>query len=268
MRPRRPRRRTGALRRRLAAAALGLVLAGPAPARADEMARFIAANVIGALFHALGEALIATQVPERDPGKAEAQADALAVLLIERLYDAAQARELIGDMALALRARGQAADGADGGADGAGSPGPVPVGGHGDPAQRASDMLCLFLGGDPGRRSAEPDGAALAPGRAEACTARRARAESLWGPVLDDMAQMQGRGAIVYAPRERSFAEAVLLSEIAAFNAAFGLAAPLRVVVESCAAPQVRYEAAAGRIVFCAETEADLARLGLAAGLR
>ena len=91
----------GRLRRIVAAAVFGLALAGAAPARADEMARFIAANVIGALFHALGHAVIAAEAPPLPAGREEDAADAFAVLLIERLYGEAQAGALIGDIARA-----------------------------------------------------------------------------------------------------------------------------------------------------------------------
>lgn len=224
---------------------VALMLALTGPAAADDGAAFTRDNLIFALHHEAGHALIhLLDLPF--PGGEEDAADALAVILIDRVHNGATGGRLVGQAAL-----GFALFGAAGGAT---------PGRHGTDDERRARLVCLYYGADPARRAAFARQARLddpAP-----CPARMAAITGGWGARLDTIpAQDHGPGFRLVVPADRDALTRAVAEELRRLNAEFGLPRRVDVTIEPCGEANAFYDPRARRIVLCTEYADSLSRL-------
>lgn len=230
--------------------AFALLLALTGPAAADDGAAFTRDNLIFALHHEAGHALIdLLDLPF--PGSEEDAADALAVILINRVHDGGTGARLIGRAAL-----GFALFGAEGG---------PPPGRHGTDDERRARLVCLYYGADPARRAGFARDQRLddpAP-----CPARMAAITGGWGARLATVPpQDHGPGFRLVVPPDRDALTRAVADELRRLNAEIGLPGRVDVTIEPCGEANAFYDPRARRIVLCTEYADSLSRLWRRAG--
>ncbi len=236
--------------RRLACLLLCLL---PTAAAADAAA-FARSNLIFAFHHEAGHALIdILALPV--PGGEEDAADALAVLLIDRLHGEAGAAALVRDAALAfaLFAQREAPD--------------TLLGRHALDLDRRAALVCLYYGAAPDRRRGLAAALGLTAAELAPCPARHAATVADWDALLA-LPPQDHRPAFRLVSRGDDPLTRAIAAEVEALNGEIGLPAPVDVTLEPCGEANALYDPRARRIVLCTEYAEDLARLWARAGGR
>ena len=246
---------------RLAGAALaGAMAVVPAGATdAGDRTSFIEANVLAIFYHELAHATIdLLDVPIF--GQEEDAADVMAVLLIDRMFEEAAARDLAADSAFGyLDAEALAGEGAP----------PDYWDLHGPDEQRFYNHVCLFYGADPEGRAELAGDMGLPEERAETCADEFAHAADAWESVFAEMEDAgEAGGGAGLALMEvggnepgASLLARTLREEIAALNEALALPEPVRVRVEPCGEANAFYDPQRAAITMCTEFVAYLERV-------
>lgn len=209
--------------------ALGLF---PAPVYAD----FTNNNLLAIFYHELGHAVIdQMQVPIF--GQEEDAADALSVVLIDALYESADAEIIAYDSANLFWAES--------------SEEPAFWDTHGPDEQRYFNTVCLFYGADPDTRDEFAKELELPEERAESCEDEFALASDSWNGVLDQMSDTRGvSGKLVL---HSGAAMPVITQEVEALNAEFSWPHDIIVKVETCNEANAYYDLEAQSITMCTE---------------
>lgn len=230
------------------AIALGVLAASPVAS--DEASdSFVEANILGIFYHELGHALIDT---ENLPvfGQEEDAADVFSILLVDALYDEQSALDLAYDVADGFWGEALVRDNDQ-----------QDVAWwdvHGPDEQRFYNTVCLFYGADPEAREAFAADMDLPQERADYCYDEFSQASDSWGSVLDEMAERKTGHALVYDGGSDSLTEKIIEQEVAALNAEFHFAHPLKITVESCGEANAFYDLEDRAIVMCSEFEDHL----------
>lgn len=226
----------------------------PAPPDPD-VAAFVEANMIAALYHEAAHALIDT-LHLAVEGREEDAADALAALLIDRLRDDEAATLLVTQTALAFRLY-----------DAEGGTAPQAYRDtHSLDLQRYYTLVCLFYGADPARRVDLARDLDLPVEREESCPEEWQAAADFWGdrlagmPPQDHLKGFRLRRADTGDALTRAIAR-----EVDALNGEYGVPARIDVTVERCGEANAFYDPRARQIVLCTDYADDLARLYRAA---
>lgn len=217
------------------------------PARAD-LPQVVQDAFAAVFYHELAHALIdVLRLPVAGPE--EDAADALSVLLIDRLLAEARAADVV--RAYAMTFDLYAAEAERGGKL-------PPRGPHAMDRLRRDRLSCLFHAAAPATR------AAFAPvdGAAPPCVGEWRRLRGRWDASLARRPpQDHGPGLRMVAQRPQDVLSGRIMAEARAFNAEFGLPQPVDVTVEPCGAPDAFYDPRARRIVMCDEYAEELDRL-------
>jgi hypothetical protein len=233
--------------------ALAVALAAlPAHAETQATERFVAANIIATLYHEVGHALLALRDDPSDDQVEEDAADALSVVLIDRLHDEGAGQEIIRQVATAYALYdAQPPDQRWNYGDA-----------HSRDLVRYQNLVCLFYGADTDAREALADELGLAPERRESCPEEFQAAADDWDIWLDGMApQDHMPGLRLVVPPDRDALTATVSGAVRTLNGEISLPRPVDVTVEPCGEANAFYDPRADRIVICTEYAAELARL-------
>ncbi len=226
------------------AAALVLALCLPTPLVADEAEdAFVEANLLGIFYHELGHAMIdLLRLPVF--GQEEDAADVASILMIDAFFEPDAALEIAYDAAFGFAAEAMSLE----------SSGEEVAwwGVHGPDAQRFYNTVCLFYGGDPDGRDDFAEDMELPEDRLETCEEEFELAWDSWGPVLDELAETDGR-PIRFDLQRKGFTADVIGAEVEALNEEFRWPEPLRVVVASCGVANAWYDPGAQEVTMCTE---------------
>ena len=215
-------------------------------------ARFVVSNVIGTFYHELGHAMIdISQFPVL--GREEDAADTLSVLLIDRVWPAQTAIEIIEDSANAylLYANEPTEE--------------LPYWGvHGLDLQRYYNLICLFYGAAPDARADLANDFELPQERAETCPEEFDQAQSSWDVLLADLTPNGDRQGLLLTTYHRDGPiEQILAAEIDKMNAMFSLPDSVEVTVAICNEANAFYDPEIRRITICTEYAEELLLLWL-----
>lgn len=191
---------------------------------------FVRTNLIATFYHELAHAMIDTmQLPVL--AQEEDAADVFSALMIEHLFDSAEAETIImgalkaGEIDAAQWQHGSRSwDHSDE---------------HGHDLQRYYNLACLYYGADPENRDDFASTANLPTDRAKKCADEYALAARSWGPIIARMANDTPKNIMInFTQSARSNmqirAAGVLSTEVARMNASYHLPATLRVTVKRC----------------------------------
>ncbi len=214
---------------------------------------FVTANIVATLYHEVGHALLSIRSIDM-AGSEEDAADALSVLLIDRLHseDAAQAMmRHVADAYLLYDAQGTA-----GGARW------VYGDTHALDLVRHQTLVCLFYGANPAAREGLADDLDLHPIRRESCPEEFQAVADAWDRWLEGMPpQDHGPGLRLVVPPDRDRLTATVADALRRLNGEYGLPVPVDVTVERCGEANAFFDPRARRIVICTEYAAELAHL-------
>lgn len=205
-----------------------------------------------AIYHELGHALIdISQFPVL--GREEDAADTLSVLLIDRVWPAQTAIEIIEDSANAylLYANEPTEE--------------LPYWGvHGLDLQRYYNLICLFYGAAPDARADLANDFELPQERAETCPEEFDQAQSSWDVLLADLTPNGDRQGLLLTTYHRDGPiEQILAAEIDKMNAMFSLPDNVEVTVAICNEANAFYDPEIRRITICTEYAEELLLLWL-----
>jgi hypothetical protein len=213
---------------------------------------FARSNILAIFYHEFGHALVdILDLPIY--GREEDAADNASVLLMETLFDEANAEQMVIDTADAFGAESweQADD--------------LPAWGvHGLSEQRYYNTICIFFGGDPDGREDMIHLMGLPQDRAETCEEEYAAVDHSWGTVLRGLANQGGDAPglrLEVKSGEAPLTASLLAAEIAVMNAAFELPQDVPVVIENCGEANAYYFSDTQSITLCVEFEAYLFEL-------
>lgn len=216
-----------------------------APAHAQDLTpqdAFVEANILSIFYHEMGHAVIdLMEVPIY--GQEEDAADAMAVLLIDALYEEDAAQDIAYDSAFGYIN------------DPDGTENVAYWGVHGPDEQRYYNHVCLFFGANPDDRAELAEDLGLPQERANSCPEEFDQAIGSWGQVFDEMQQGEG-GSLVLAPVQGGVPPRVLSlmkDEIAALNQDFALPHPVEVRIEPCGEANAFYAPYDVSITMCTE---------------
>lgn len=220
------------------------------PAEPD-VAAFVEANMIAVFYHEAAHALIDTlHLPV--PGREEDAADALAAILIDRLWGEEAAAELVTENALAYRLFDEQSQGLP----------QVYWNDHSLDIQRYYTLVCLFYGANPDQREALARDLELPDERRESCPGEWQAAADNWGTMLADMPpQDHLKGFRLVQAAGQSPLTRLIADEVEALNGEYGLPVRIDVIVEPCGEANAFYDPRARRIVMCTDYAEELARL-------
>lgn len=243
---------------RLTVPALALAAALTAPAVAQEpwpddpdAQDFVAGALIWTFYHEVGHALI-DQLALPVLGREEDAADALAVLLIDALWEETSAQTLVIDAATAFALYAVESGGDDS----------ALWGEHSLDTQRQAALVCLFYGVAPEARAELARTMGLPDDRMEECPAEADLTAESWWVLLGDAAPQDGAPAFrLIGSAQDGPISALVAEEIEALNATFGLPRTVKVTVEPCGEANAFYDVRSEQIVLCTEYAEDLARL-------
>jgi len=224
--------------------ALASVLAAVPGAALADRAAFVSANVITTLYHELGHAIVhLMELPVL--GREEDAADALATLLVHHLHSEDEAGAIIAYAALGFEYAMQQAEGFA----------PAYWGAHSLDGQRQAMIICHFYAAAPETRMNLAVALGMPPEMAETCAWEFYNVETSWGPVLDELAVLPGRGGgLVFQPQGHDAAlEALVGAEVDRLNRILRLPAEVRVTVEPCGQANAFYVWDDPHILMCTE---------------
>lgn len=223
----------------------GLVAASPALANEAEDA-FVEANLIAIFYHEIGHAVIdVMELPVF--GQEEDAADVASILLIDAVFDEAAAADIAYDAAFGFLGEAELSDGDIAWWDV-----------HGPDEQRFYNLVCLFYGADPDARDDIAEDLGLPEDRAEYCPEEFELANDSWGPVWDEMADLDhGHALSVAGPTEGLLPDTVR-AEVDAFNTHFRLPENVQVIIEPCDEANAFYDPSERKVIMCTEFEAHL----------
>lgn len=220
-----------------------IVLSTAITACAEGADDFVTANLASVLYHELGHAVI-DQLQLPIFGQEEDAADVLSVLLINRMYDEETAQAVAYDAAFGFSA--EASDVEQ----------PVFWDTHGPDEQRYFNLICLFYGANVDARHDLAQELMLPNERALSCEEEFVIAEDSWGPVLDEMGDLQGK--LVFQGSSDGFMSAFLQDEVSALNDRYRFPIDIPVALESCGEANAYYDLDAQKITICQEFEDHL----------
>ncbi|RVT82766.1 hypothetical protein DXV76_16150 [Rhodobacteraceae bacterium CCMM004] len=250
-----------------------LLFAGPAgclaaglaaPAAAGEVDRFVESNLLAALYHEIGHAVIDGYTLPIYASEEDA-ADTFSALLIHAWHDEAEAMAMVRDTALAFR--GEDALRVEDGQELAFWSIYAPD------LQRAYDAVCLVYGAAPERRAALLSDPGLPDERAQFCADEFDLAWSSWEPVLDDLATLRevGEGSVPSLDIQVALApriERALVSAVTRIGGAVHLPMPVRIEVALCGEANAFYDYDHDTILMCREYIDHFAVLAEVMGIR
>ncbi|KAF0677341.1 DUF4344 domain-containing metallopeptidase [Profundibacterium mesophilum] len=210
---------------------------------------YVSSNLLAALYHGLGHALIDTM--ELAPGfEVERRAAELSVLLVDRFYEERAAADMALDTAFGFSERYEARQQAV-------RPSPY-WHAHGTGLERYYDLLCLFAGGNLVERSDLVLSLGLFASRLPGCPDEFTAAIAEWSPVLSRMEDLHlaGRGhpLVIESRAELPGAQRdVLAFEIQALNTIMRLPRPFGVIVDRCYEANIHWLPEQREIIVCVE---------------
>lgn len=190
---------------------------------------FVRRNLISTFYHELAHALIDTmELPML--GQEEDAADVFSVVMVDRLFEEAEAVAINGGAArgfevdaIKMRSRAREWDWADE---------------HGPDMQRYYNIVCLTYGGAPERRAGFATEMGLPDDRAEICESEFAMAENSWGKIIKHIADAKTGKPVSFKESARSplqiRAAQVIEAEVKRVNEKFNFPRRLRVTVKRC----------------------------------
>jgi len=194
-----------------------------------ERFEFVRTNLISTFYHELAHALIdIMELPVL--GQEEDAADVFSVVMVDRLFDEAEAIAINSGAArgfevdaIKMRSRGHEWDWTDE---------------HGPDMQRYYNIVCLTYGSAPERRADFAEQMGLPEGRAEICESEFALAKNSWGLVIKQIADAKTGKPVSFSESARSGlqmqAAQVIENEVRRMNEKFNLPRRLRVTVKRC----------------------------------
>lgn len=224
---------------------LACCLATPALAQEDERAFFIEANMLATFYHELGHALIDTlDLPVL--GREEDAADALAVLMIDAIWEEQSAVDLTLQATQAWKLYAEAAEDS-------GSPAAY-WDSHSLDLQRYYNHACLFFGANPDGRADLAAKLDLPEERAIGCEEEYQQAAGSWAAMFEGLEPGNNPGRLRMASEHDAADWAPLIAqEVADFNKEYSLPSDIAVAVEDCGEANAFYDPATVRIVLCTE---------------
>jgi len=202
----------------------------PAPQKLDPVKfEFVRTNLVSTFYHELAHALIdIMDLPVY--GQEEDAADVFSVVVIDRLFDSADALAINSGGAMGFRVdaddrmgKGREWDWSDE---------------HGPDMQRYYNIVCLTYGSDPGGRAEFAEKMSLPQERAEYCDGEYTLAKRSWYPVIKRIEGAKTDEHVGFRESARTAlqqrAAAVIEAEVKLVNDKFNLPRRLRVTVKRC----------------------------------
>ena len=234
--------------------AIALTLGLAMPAQASDAEDFVTSNVISALYHELGHALIHL-TDASVLGREEDAVDTLAVILLDELWEEDSAQLLTAMTALSFELAAQENE----------DPAYWDV--HGHNMQRYYNQICLFYGANPDARAELASTFELPDQRAATCVEEYNLASASWEAVLEPL-KVGGSGrSIPFQGDSGTDIGALLESEVADLNEIFTLPEHVIVAYESCGEENAFYDPASLTITICSEYVDFLERQAIASDL-
>lgn len=231
----------------------GIVAAAPALAETPPGEAFVADNIVAALYHEIGHAVIDRK---RLPifGQEEDAADVFAVVLMNEMHDEFGATSMASSTAFgflfdaeALRADGGEPDYSDV---------------HGPDLQRFFNLVCLFYGAKPKQREGFASDFRLPGARRDGCEDEYGLAFDSWVRVLEELSQNTHQGSFVLVTDDALEVVArVVADELGFLNNRFGLEKPIEVRIERCEEADAFYDPSTQNITICTELADYLANV-------
>ena len=191
------------------------------PVHADLAEDFVNANVISALYHEFGHAVIHL-TDASVLGREEDAVDTLAVILLDEMWEEDSAQLLTAMTALSFELAAQENED------------PTYWDVHGHNMQRYYNQICLFYGANPEARAELAEDFELPEQRAATCVEEFELASASWAAVLEFI-QVEGSGKTIrYHGESDSSIGALLASEVSDLNDAYTMPERLKVVYTSC----------------------------------
>lgn len=197
---------------------------------------FMRHNLISTFYHELAHALIDTMdLPVL--GREEDAADVFSVLMVDRLFDEAEAVAINKGAAqgfevdaIKMRSKGREWVWSDV---------------HGADMQRYFNIICLTYGAAPKRRADLSVEMRLPEDRAEICESEFAQAKSSWAPIIKRISGVKAGAPMRFRESARTAlqlrAAKIIAAEVTRVNKVFNLPTPLRVIVKRCGRRGNRY---------------------------
>ena len=210
------------------------------PVQADIAEEFVTANVISALYHEFGHAIIHL-TDASVLGREEDAVDTLAVILLYELWEEDSAQLLTALTALSFELAAQEDED------------PTYWDVHGHNMQRYYNQICLFYGANPEARAELASDFELPDQRAATCVEEFDLASASWAAVIEPL-QVEGSGKTIRYHGERdSTIGALLASEVSDLNDAFTMPRRVKVVYASCGEENAFYDPNTVTITICTE---------------
>lgn len=231
--------------------ALALTLGLAMPAQASDAEDFVTSNVISALYHEFGHALIHL-TDASVLGREEDAVDTLAVILLDALWEEESAQLLTAMTALSFELAAQENE----------DPAYWDV--HGHNMQRYYNQICLFYGANPDARAELASDFELPEQRAATCVEEFDLASASWEAVLEPL-KIEGTGrTIAFYGDTSSDIGALLDSEVADLNEIFTLPQSVTVAYAPCGEENAFYDPSTVTITICTEYVEFLERQAIA----
>lgn len=217
---------------------------------------FVAANLIAIFYHELAHALI-DQLDIPIYGQEEDAADVMSVVMVDRLFEEADAQRIAAAAASAWRRSGEART-----ATGDVAWWDV----HGADLQRYYTIVCLFYGASPSRRAEFARRMELPDARRRSCPEEFAKARAAWGPIIARL-EANGPGESLWysdearADRPSRLTDEAIGFEVREFNRRMSLEreVPLPVRIGPCGFVNAFYDPNIPEIIVCTEFAGYLA---------
>lgn len=228
---------------RLVIALFAMMLA-PAAQADDARAQFVASNMIATFYHEFGHALVdILDIPVL--GREEDAVDALAVLLIDGLWDEEDSPLLIADVAygyaLSIAHDGELDDS-------------VWWGEHSLDEQRFAAMVCQYYGAEPDTRAELAQDLGMPADMADTCITIWEQLADSWMVFLEDLHDLpRDFGLVMREPVADETLAALMREEIDLINQLFGLPEDIFVAVAPCGEANAFYDPANKQITICTE---------------